>query len=44
MCHTLVSYIVLAAWANNSFPEPSKRAVVVAFLGVSMNIGDVVAA
>ncbi|KIM51090.1 hypothetical protein SCLCIDRAFT_63962, partial [Scleroderma citrinum Foug A] len=44
MCQSVVSYIVLTAWANNSIPEPSKRAVVVAILGVSTTIGDIVSA
>ena len=44
MCSSIVSYIILTAWTNDSIPEPPKRAVVIALLNVAATIGDIVSA
>ncbi|KAL4071093.1 major facilitator superfamily domain-containing protein [Scleroderma yunnanense] len=45
MYQSVASYVVVLAWANESILESSsKRAVVLAFLGVSASIGDIVSA
>jgi len=44
MCPSIVTYVILTAWANDSIPEPPKRAVVIALLNVSATIGDIVSA
>lgn len=41
MAQSSVSYIISITWLSNSIPEPSKRAVAIAFINAFASLGDI---